>query len=238
MADWSSYFARLDGAPVSIAVDLELKASAPLAQKPAAYTIAVAVREPDANGMPAESEFERLSEIENALYDALLALDVLQVGRVTGRKLRTFHYYGPQTATIAATVAQIMESYAGYQFKVLAADDPTWSIYVGYLYPDHYQLEFAEDMKVLQALRDAGDDFERPRDIRHIVRFSDAGRRDGFARAIADHGFLVDAAGEVVTVIKNERIDPFAITAIRTAVATLAQEFAGDYDGWSCEVQA
>ncbi|MGZ3505617.1 MAG: DUF695 domain-containing protein [Vulcanimicrobiaceae bacterium] len=240
MADWSSYFARLEGAPVSIAVDLEFKSLAPVGEKPTAYTIAVAVREPDKNGMPAQSEFAPLSEIEDALYDTLAAIEVLQVGRVTGRTLRTFHYYGPPTEAVGDAVANVMKSHPGYQYKVLAAEDPTWSIYTGYLYPDRYQLEFAEDMKVLQALRDAGDDFEQPRDIEHVVRFSDVERCNDFARAIVDHGFRAqtDESQRAVTVIKHEAIDPFAIASSRTAIATLAQEFAGVYDGWSCEVQS
>ncbi|HEY8314126.1 MAG TPA: DUF695 domain-containing protein [Candidatus Baltobacteraceae bacterium] len=239
MADWSSYFARLDGAPVSIAVDLELKTVAPVGEKPTAYTVAVAVREPDANGMPDESEFAPLSEIEDALYDVLADLDVLQVGRVTGRRLRTFHYYGPHNDAVGDAVARAMQSNRAYTYKVLAADDPTWSIYTGYLYPDQYQLEFAEDMKVLQALRDAGDDFTKPRDIEHAVRFSEPAGRDAFVRAIADHGYAVrlDLDANDVTVVKNDAIDPFAITTARTAIATLAQEFAGRYEGWRCEVQ-
>ncbi|MDQ2872248.1 MAG: DUF695 domain-containing protein [Candidatus Eremiobacteraeota bacterium] len=240
MADWSSYFARLNGAPVSIAVDLELKAVAPLPEKPAAYTIAVAVRGPDQNGMPAESEFQELTEIEDALYDTLAEFGVMQVGRVTGRKLRTFHYYGPQVRTVAEIAAHAMQSHPDYKFKVLASDDPTWAIYNGYLYPDRYQLEFAEDMKVLQALRDAGDDFEKPRDVRHRVRFADVPRRTDFVRAIADHGYAVnlDTSNDAVDVVKREAIDPFAIAATRTAISTLAQEFAGIYEGWTCEVQA
>ncbi len=189
--------------------------------------------------MPAESEFAELTEIEDALYDVLAEFGVLQVGRVTGRKLRTFHYYGPQVRAVAEIAAHAMESHPEYQFKVLASDDPTWAIYNGYLYPDRYQLEFAEDMKVLQALRNAGDDFEKSREVRHRVRFADGQRRADFVRAIADHGYRakIDEASDVVDVVKDEAIDPFAITATRTAISTLAQEFAGTYHGWTCNVQ-
>ncbi len=37
MADWSSYFARIKGQPISIAVDLALREQVPLPGKPTAY---------------------------------------------------------------------------------------------------------------------------------------------------------------------------------------------------------
>ena len=59
MADWSSYFARMEGAPISIAVDLALRDAAPIPGKPAAYTVAVALRQPDEHGMTSEGSTAR-----------------------------------------------------------------------------------------------------------------------------------------------------------------------------------
>ena len=105
MADWSSYFAKLEGAPISIAVDLGLRELVPMAKKPTAYTIAMSLREPDEHGMTNEREYRMLSQVEEALARQLEAEGIIQVGRVTGRGMRTFHYYGPEIVTLAPNLA-------------------------------------------------------------------------------------------------------------------------------------
>jgi regulator of RNase E activity RraB len=239
MADWSSYFARMEGAPISIAVDLALKMRAPMPEKPAAYTVAVALREPDEHGMTAENEYRALQSIEEELAAALEPHGIIEVGRVTGRGMRTFHYYGPLIDQASEIVADVMGFHSEYRYRALSASDPTWSIYSAYLYPDEHQLAFANDMKALQALLDAGDDFEQPRPIEHTIQFDDVLKRDIFAHAMADHGYgiAVDEALNAVRCSKTDTIDPFKITEMRTALTTLAEEFGGTYSGWATVVQ-
>jgi regulator of RNase E activity RraB len=239
MADWSSYFARMEGAPISIAVDLSFNGSVPLADKPAAYTVAVALREPDEHGMTGEGEYRTLQAIEEELAAAFEVCGIIEVGRVTGRGMRTFHYYGPSIDDAPDIVGSVMGFHAEYKYRALSAADPTWSIYTAYLYPDEHQLAFANDMKALQALLDAGDDFERPRPIEHTIRFNDEQQRELFARAMAGHGYAVtvDETSNEVRCSKHDTIDPFKITEMRTALTTLAEEFAGEYAGWDTAVQ-
>ncbi|MFN2449915.1 MAG: DUF695 domain-containing protein [Candidatus Baltobacteraceae bacterium] len=240
MADWSSYFARMEGAPISVAVDLGLRERAPLDDKPSAYTVAVALREPDEHGMTGEQEYRTLQTIEEQLVAALAPHGIVQVGRVTGRGMRTFHYYGPPVDNIAALVDEIMNFHAEYKYRALAAEDPAWTIYSSYLYPDTHQLAFANDMKALQALLEAGDEFERVRAIEHTVTFDDPEKRDGFARAVADHGYEIALENNPVIAVRASRldtIDPFKITEMRTALTTLAEEFGGFYSGWATVVQ-
>ena len=239
MADWSSYFAKLEGAPISIAVDLGLRESVPLVEKPMAYTVAMSLREPDEHGMTNEREYRVLSQVEEALARQLERDGIIQVGRVTGRGMRTFHYYGPEIGEIVTTVDTVMRTYPEYRYRALSASDPTWTIYTGYLFPDDSQLAFAQDMKLLQALMDAGDHFDRPREIEHVIDFDDTEKRDAFARAMTSHGYgvSVDDTTYAVRCVKRDTIDPFKITEMRTALTTLAEEFGGEYDGWGCEVQ-
>lgn len=240
MADWSSYFARMEGAPISIAVDLEYKRSAPIAEKQTAYTVAVALREPDEHGMTEEGEYRALQAIEEELSANLEPHGIVEVGRVTGRGMRTFHFYGPEVEDIAGLVSDVMNFHAEYKYRALAALDPAWSIYSAYLYPDDHQLAFANDMKALQALLDAGDDFERERPIEHTIVFDEEQKRDAFARAMAGHGYEIaveDAPVYAVRCSKRDTIDPFKITEMRTALTTLAEEFGGSYSGWATIVQ-
>ena len=240
MADWSSYFARMEGSPISIAVDLALRDAVPVEDKPTAYTVAVALRAPDEHGMTTEGEYRALQAIEDELAGALEPHGIIEVGRVTGRGMRTFHYYGPPVvADIAEIVRGVMQAHDGYKFRALSASDPTWTIYSSYLYPDDHQLAFANDMKALQALLDAGDDFERPRPIEHTIRFDDIEKRDTFARAMEGHGYEVEVDDGVNTVrcCKRDTIDPFKITEMRTALTTLAEEFGGFYSGWATVIQ-
>lgn len=239
MSDWSSYFARLEGAPISIAVDLELRGGVPLTDKPTAYTVAVALRQPDEHGMTGEDEYRVLQQIEEELASAMLRRGIIEVGRVTGRGMRTFHYYGPEIDDLAPAVDDVMNFHAEYKYRALAAQDPAWSIYTSYLYPDQHQLAFANDMKALQALLDAGDDFERARPIEHTITFDEIDKRDAFAREIAGHGYevAVEVLPVAVRASRVDTIDPFKITEMRTALTTLAEEFGGFYSGWATVVQ-
>jgi len=239
MADWSSYFARMEGAPISVAVDLDLRERVPLDDKPSAYTVAVALREPDEHGMTGEGEYRVLQTIEEELAKALLPHGIIEVGRVTGRGMRTFHYYGPPIDDVAPVIDDVMNFHAEYKYRALAAEDPAWTIYTSYLYPDDHQLAFANDMKALQALLDAGDDFERVRPIEHTITFDDNGKRDVFARAVANHGYEIALEDEpsAVRASRVDTIDPFKITEMRTALTTLAEEFGGFYSGWATVVQ-
>jgi regulator of RNase E activity RraB len=238
MPDWSSYFARIEGSPISVAVDLALKAKAPVVSKPAAYTVAVTLREPDEHGMTGAGEYRALQVIEEELASALEPYDLVEAGRVTGRGMRTFHYYGPSGGAVAPAVARVMERHPQYTYSTLEAADPTWAIYTSYLYPDEQQLAFANDMKALQALMQAGDDLAKQRPIEHTIRFDDSQKRDAFARAMANQGYrvAVDDAGNLVRCAKLDTIDPFKITEMRLALTTLAEEFGGDYAGWSTTV--
>lgn len=240
MADWSSYFARMEGAPISVAVDLGFRDRAPVEAMPSAYTVAVALRTPDEHGMTGQDEYRALQTIEEELAAALARLGIVEVGRVTGRGMRTFHYYGPAVDGLARAVEDVMNFHAEYKYRALAAEDPGWTIYSAYLYPDTHQLAFANDMKALQALLEAGDDFERIRPIEHTITFDDPDKRDIFARAIADHGYQIaveDAPVKAVRASRIDTIDPFKITEMRTALTTLAEEFGGFYSGWATVVQ-
>lgn len=235
MADWSSYFARIEGAPISIAVDLSLKAAAPIGGKPAAYTIAVTLRAPDEHGMTAAPEYRALQRIEEELAAALEPHGLIEAGRVTGRGMRTFHYYGPDDGEIGGAVAAVMSGHPEYTYSTLEAADPLWAIYSSYLYPDEEQMAFAGDMKALQALMAAGDDLDKKRPIEHTIRFDTREKRDTFARAMANQGYRVAVNDDdnSVRCAKLDTIDPFKITEMRLALTTLAQEFGGAYAGWT-----
>lgn len=239
MPDWSSYFAQADGAPISVALDLEIAASAPIAEKPVAYELAIALRNPSANGMTQADEYPILVDIEEALDRTLPEQGFVQVGRVTGRGLRTLHYYGPPEAPFVPLVDAAMRRHPKYTYECIAADDPTWKVYANVLYPDAHQLEFARDMKQLQALKEAGDQFDIARDVEHRIAFQSAPQAQAFASAVADREFIVriDKTTNAVIALKHATIDPFAITAMRTLLTALAGEFGGTYEGWSTEVQ-
>ena len=240
MPDWSSYFARVEGEPISVAVDLALRDGAPRPGQPEAYTIAVTLREPDPHGMTGADEYRVLQRIEEELASALEPAGLVEAGRVTGRGMRTFHYYGPESEDVARRVAGVMTAHQEYAYSLLAADDPLWAVYTNYLYPDAQQMAFANDMKALQVLIDAGDDLEKSRPIEHTVTFDEREKVGVFARAMANQGYsvAVDPGENTVRCAKLDKVDPFRITEMRVALTALAEEFGGDYSGWSTVIQS
>ena len=99
-------------------------------------------------------------------------------------------------------------------------------------------MAFAGDMKALQALMAAGDDLGKERPIEHTIRFDMREKRDAFARAMSNQGYrvAVGKSDNSVRCAKLDSIDPFKITEMRLALTTLAEEFGGDYAGWTTTV--
>jgi hypothetical protein len=77
--DWTSYLARMEGDLTgSIVVDLGLKLIAPVKQRPIRVAVDVTFASPRESGLPGDSEFDRLADIEESLRKDL----VTQVGAI------------------------------------------------------------------------------------------------------------------------------------------------------------
>jgi len=193
---------------------------------------ALALLEPDEHGMTHSAEYEHLQAIEEELAGALESQGALEVGRVTGRGLRTFHYYGPESSDVAGTVDAVMQLHAEYRYRSMTADDPAWKIYSEYLYPDDDQLAFANDMKIVQGIIGAGADLSEPRSIVHTIRFDDRDKAAIFCDALANQGYRVNRDSEnTFTCETISLFHPFRLTDMRPALTSLSDEFACHYAG-------
>ncbi len=94
------------------------------------------------------------------------------------------------------------------------------------------------DQHVIDALRDAGADLARPREIRHYLYFdTEHSAREG-ARHVASSDRTIevrpsaDGRTWLVLVTHEEIAGPEVIAALREELATAAASHDGQYDGW------
>jgi len=114
-----------DGRPVIIMVNNALKQIDHLDHVFHLAAI-IALREPDANGLPGGAEGEQLNQAEDNLL-AALGENGIQIGRVTWGGRREIHTFVRDPASAAAAVAAWSEQVRPWSASHTLAYDPEWS---------------------------------------------------------------------------------------------------------------
>lgn len=244
--DWDSYPFMAEDAPASNFVDLGIAAVAPVSELAQIAYLRLSMCKPTEDGLSSDEEFERLCEVEDALSDAVEELgSVIGVGRTTTCGHRTFYFYTADGAATEDRLTQAMTPFAEYEFKVGFQDDPQWSIYTEFLYPNDFQMKLIQNGRVLRQLEEAGDKFDIPRHVTHWIYFASAAGRTQFWQAVEPEGFeLVEqhdqAEGErpfALSVRNTTTIDFPTIFEFVMGLSGLAEDCQGEYDGWETSVE-
>ncbi|PQO44032.1 DUF695 domain-containing protein [Blastopirellula marina] len=244
--NWDSYPFMADDAPGTNLVDLGIAEVAPIAELGEIAYLQLTLCKPTEDGLSSDEEFERLCEVEDALTAAGQELgNVINVGRTTTAGNRTFYFYTANGAAAEECLTQAMTAFAEYEFKVGFQDDPQWSIYTEFLYPNDFQMKLIQNSRVLRQLEEAGDNFEIPRHVAHWIYFANAAGRDKFRQAVEAEGFeLVEqhdqAEGDLALAlcVRNmTTIDFPTIFDLVMELSELAEACQGEYDGWETSVE-
>ena len=114
-----------DGKPVFVTINMALKQIDHLDH---VFHLAavMALREPDANGLPASQEGQQLDRAEDSLLAALGA-NAVQLGRVTWAGRREIHFFVRDPASASVAVAAWTEQIRPWSASHTLAYDPGWS---------------------------------------------------------------------------------------------------------------
>src|SRR5262249_5394663 len=128
----------------------------------------------------------------------------------------------------------------GRAVEIGSTDDPAWSYYHGFLFPDSERQQWMNDRRLVELLQEQGDDLTTARQVDHMAYFPTASRRDAFVRDTRDLGFEVlsassDHAGELpyaANIARDENVTVDGIHDVVMILVQLAGRYDGDYDGW------
>ncbi|MBA3461039.1 MAG: DUF695 domain-containing protein [Deltaproteobacteria bacterium] len=232
------YPCLVDEAPASIYVNLRFESSPP----PAAdtrYTIAIAMREQGEYGIGNEEEAAALDLVEQAIIARAAAVAVTYVGRVRTRGVWETVLYGP-AGHLDELRALATERVGNRRVDARSERDASWRYYHELLVPDAERLQWMDDRRMVEILREQGDRLASPRRVDHQLAFPTEHARDAFAATATTAGFTLDGTDdtgdtELPHRVRVHRADPIELDHIHEVVMTLvdaAVANGGRYHRW------
>ena len=122
--------------------------------------------------------------------------------------------------------------------------DPEKSAYWTDLFPDKYQWQVLMDLKVIENLKDYGDDLTVEREICHCAYFDDPNDLQAFGPWAESNGFVKQKVSEPIEDDDRYTLEFFQVSApqsdqispVTQMLVDKAEEFRGEYDGWGTNV--
>ncbi|MBJ7409637.1 MAG: DUF695 domain-containing protein [Phenylobacterium sp.] len=138
--EWDFYRLHVDGEPASIFLDMGIARSAPIAGFDRVVYLRVRMQNPRLNGLSSEEEYDTLIALEEALAASVEELGgTVYVGRNTSAGYRDLFFYTRDEAHFRSSASATMADFRQYDVEVGVRDDPHWSLYFDFLYPNPEQ---------------------------------------------------------------------------------------------------
>jgi len=239
--DWQFYECTVDDAHRAlITVDVSLHDAGPDAARPFVLRVVVPFVDPQEDGFHRAAERERIDQIEAELGAIVAELGGLYVGRAifAGARRHYFYLAGEEAARTAGERARA--AVTDRALEAAGFEDPEWSEYFGFLYPNDLAWQFIQDRLTIASLRDQGDDLETPRKIEHAAVFPTADARTGFIAKITELGFAIEDTSDDLGGAMPHEVEfsavrrPLEDLRLNEKLLLLATEAGGEYDGWGC----
>jgi hypothetical protein len=189
-SNWDTYVTEVNQKPVSVVVDLGLKAVAPLKERPYVVIVRTKLASPERNGQPGKGEITRLDDMEDKLEDELSRISgAIYAGRFTQRGIREFYFYALDSIDYLKAVMSAMAGFTEYQFLCQAKEDRAWENYKLVLYPSEKDMETILNRRQIDLLAGKGDLLRSPRRIDHHFVFPTKSKREEFLHSMTRENF-------------------------------------------------
>lgn len=249
---WNSYFTTIEGHHASIFLDMGLKDIAPVAKMETLLAIDMQFTDFDDNGLPTDRQAQDLFLIEDQLAQKLSEdIKALFIGRMTYHMQRKFYFYlfdrDGLTEKAQTSIAEIFSAFPDYAYEVDCGVDEGWTHYLERLYPSEEERHIMNNMSLLTALQDKGDDFLKPRMVQHWCYFRGENLRALFSGEVVAMGFELigdhfhDDGSELPYALSFQRQDLInfqEINQLTLPLYDLAKKYNGYYDCWEVRLPA
>jgi regulator of RNase E activity RraB len=151
----------------------------------------------------------------------------------------------PFADATAERILRQISAESGYELEFVLTPDPEKKTYWEELFPTPREWQTVQDMKLLDVLKDHGDDRSVTRRIDHWLYFPESSGRDVFTSWALENGFMIqnlsdpeDAEGDYgIQIYHNVRPELQVISATTQLLWEKAAELGGSYDGWETSVE-
>lgn len=246
--DWDFYFCEIHGKPASVMVDLALVHHAPMEDRPELVQVNLHLNQPNQYGLTRTQEAEKLYILEDSLAEHLAVnLGAVYVARTTTAGQRIFYFYCRASIDYRNIIAEILSQFEDYHWSCHAYTDAEWAHFRDVLYPTNYGLQSILNRRLMDKLKQEGDDLTKAREVEHFVYFPNIRKREAFLARALEEGFSIvelsdpqsDAPLPYGAVISRvERLDESGMDDIVAWLLETAEALEGLYDGWGTGVFA
>jgi hypothetical protein len=202
-------------------------------------------KQPRPDGLSSNEEYPALAALEDDLSTLTQQHQCLYVGRITVGGHRQFHIYTPDTD--AKRWGQELESLGrrhGYLLTFDLRHDEEHEGYWNELFPNDDDWQVIEDLRLLDALKQQGDDGTASRQIDHWAFFSSQAATEEFSRWLDQQGYVgtvtevADGGRFRVSFSHTGTVQLSEITSHSISLRRKASDLGGEYDGWETLVCA
>lgn len=239
---WEFYICPVDTYLASIALDIGLAEELPMEKMDWLIAISIELQQPVEGGFTSPEEYPILSAIEEKLSAAIRSeIDGIQVGRVTGGGTRDFLFYVSSGKKISYIVEKVMEKFP-HKYKIHQQEEPKWSTYWEFLYPNPWQVNMIENRHLIEQLAEQGDLSEVERPVDHYLYFPKEEKAVLFKKEVESWGeeWQVVEINEMenkelpwsVHVICQQPTDLISMNQRSGRLFEAAYNLDAQYDGW------
>lgn len=229
--EWDFYPCRVDGEPASILINLRYRYEDPSAQNDHVHHAFIRMADPGPQGLGTREEMDRLTPIEDAVFDRAEQAGAQPVGRLRFQGIWQLSVYGPKDLPWSTWLAEL----AGAPIEVQAQADPEAEYLNEFLLPDEERLQWIMDRRVCDQLRHQGDDASLPRPVDHFIEYEQSAPPE-LLSALRELGFDVSDNGEGLECSKVHDAKLETVHEITMELTELAERFDAAYSGWGAPV--
>lgn len=239
---WEFYECSIEDQRAFVALDLSFYDRAPIAELPHEVRVTVHMENPRDDGLNTAEERPALDAVEDKLKIAFEGIGGVYVGRATFGGARRHYFYVPTMDQVEEAFNQVTAAAGERKIDGDGFEDPEWTQYLEFLYPNSKAWQYINDRRVVQTLQEHGDDTSKPRNIDHFAYFATAAARDSFVEELRERGMTIDGTdkneeGDLpYTVSFSQSLAPIEIFTVTCELQGLAESLDGDYDGWGCAI--
>lgn len=201
-------------------------------------------KNPRPDGLPTGEEYEPVKKIEDSLGDFAEQNGDWYVGRVSVGGYRIFYTYTDHDEDDWQEFTDTLSETSEYEIRLSFKEDKEHSEYHKDLYPTDADWQVIQDLKVIDSLKEHGDDGTETRKIDHWIYFPNKQSSTDFIAWAENHGFTEDSEhsnktddGEYcVRLYHTGTVNLSDITNHTIKLQAKAKELGGNYDGWETPV--
>jgi hypothetical protein len=245
--DFDFYFSESEKARLVITLDLGAVEVAPLQSHPFRLQARIEMQKPRGDGLRDLGEADALFELEDRLVERLGGiLPLLYVGRVVAVGDVMLIWYAPRAVEqlLDDLTDAVKEVRGDYVVRLSLAEDPKWSFYDDFMFPDVYNLQVMLNRRRLMTLQEHGDDGVAERELDHLAYFPGREQAEAAANQLEELGYEIEApAGEAesppdselrwsLSFQRSDTLTDGRVDDVCIEILDVLLEHDGYYDGW------